>query len=68
MFAAMTDIGKIIFYDGVILERKDNHCLLQSNYKLEDRLAWNPSWEMPDNAEVDDNGYLRVWYLDGVES
>lgn len=67
MFAAMTDIGKISFYDGVIRDQRDGRVLLQSNYRLADRLAWNPSWQLPATAEVDDRGYLRVWYLDVPE-
>lgn len=67
MYAAMTDIGKITFYEGVILGRRDSRLLLQSNYRLEDRMAYNPSWQIPPTAEVDENGYLRVWYLDGSE-
>ncbi len=68
MFAAMTDIGKITFYDGVILERREGKILLQSEYRIEERMAWNPSWEVPDTAEVDRQGKLRVWYQDGYES
>lgn len=64
MYTAMTDIGKITFYDGVILEKRGDMLLLQSNYKLEDRLRWNPSWQIPESATVDSNGYLRVWYKD----
>jgi lysine 2,3-aminomutase len=67
MYAAMTDIGKITLYDGAMGERRDGRVLLQSNYKLEDRLTWNPSWQLPSTAEVDDDGYLRVWYLDGED-
>jgi len=67
MFAAMTDIGKITFYEGVILEHKDGRILLQSNYRLAERLEWNPSWQLPASAEVDDNGFLRVWYIDGED-
>lgn len=67
MYAAMTDIGKITFYDGVILTKKDGRMLLQSEYKVKDRLAWNPSWSLPATAEVDENGLLRVWYLDNEE-
>ena len=67
MFAAMTDIGKITFYEGVILERKDGRMLLQSNYRLTERLAWNPSWQLPASAEVDADGFLRVWYVDGED-
>ncbi|MBI2877155.1 MAG: hypothetical protein HYY20_09765 [Candidatus Tectomicrobia bacterium] len=65
MYAAMTDIGKITFYEGVILGRRDGRLLLQSNYRVEDRMAYNPSWQIPPTAEVDESGYLRVWYLDG---
>lgn len=67
MFAAMTDIGKIVFYEGTILEQKSGRLLLQSAYRHEDRLVWNPSWSLPDHTEVDPNGFLRVWYLDGEE-
>ena len=67
MYAAMTDIGKITFYDGVILERKDGNVLLQSNYSIADRLTWNPSWQLPEAAEVGEDGYLRVWYVDGED-
>jgi lysine 2,3-aminomutase len=68
LLAVMTDIGKIVLYDGVILERDNRHILLQSSYRLEDRRRWNPGWQLPKTAEVDRQGYLRVWYLDGVES
>ena len=68
MYAAMTDIGKITFYDGVIVDHKDGNVLLQSNYSLADRMAWNPSWQLPKTAEVDENGQLRVWYVDGEDS
>lgn len=67
MYAAMTDIGKITFYEGVILGRREGRLLLQSSYRIEDRLAYNPSWQIPPTAEVDENGYLRVWYLDGSD-
>ncbi|HWM05837.1 MAG TPA: radical SAM protein [Actinophytocola sp.] len=65
MFTAMTDIGKITLYEGTILERDDRHrVLLRSGYSYKDRLEWTPNWEMPSSAEVDDDGLLRVWYLD----
>jgi len=68
MFAAMTDIGKVVFYHGTILDREDGSVLLQSSYKLDDRMRWNPTWELPESAHVDASGSLRVWYLDGEES
>jgi len=67
MFAAMTDVGKVTFYDGVILDRSNGRLLLQTNYSLADRRTWNPSWQVPSTAEVDRNGLLRVWYIDGED-
>ncbi len=67
MFAAMTDIGKLILYEGAILERRDRDILLQSHYRLADRRRWNPGWQLPRTAEVDRQGRLRVRYLDGPE-
>lgn len=63
-YTAMTDIGKITFYEGVIVEKRGDMVLLQSNYKKEERLRWNPTWQMPDSAEEDEQGFLRVWYRD----
>lgn len=67
MFAAMTDIGKITFYDGTILEKKGNLLLLKSGYKVKDRTRWNPSWKLPSTSIVDDDGYLLIWYQDGKD-
>ena len=67
MFATMTDIGKITLYEGCIVDRRDRELLLQSRYRLAERSSWNPSWELPPTAVVDDEGYLRVWYLDGED-
>lgn len=65
LVAAMTDIGKIVLYDGVIAGRRDHRILLRSECKISDRLRWNPSWRMPETAEQDLDGCLMVWYLDG---
>ncbi len=67
MVTAMTDIGKIVLYEGVIVGRDSKHVLLQSRYRMAERLRWNPHWPLPQTAEVDRDGYLRVWYLDGIE-
>lgn len=67
MYAAMTDIGKITFYEGSILKRNDGKLLLQTNYLYDERIAWNQSWQLPETAEIDTNGYLRVWYVDGYD-
>jgi lysine 2,3-aminomutase len=62
MFVAMTDIGKITLYEGVIISRdlKSNRLLLQSDYSYESRLKWNPKWQKPDSVEIDNNGLMRV--------
>ena len=69
MYALMTDIGKITLYEGTILDKnkKTNEILVQSSYKYEERLKNNPNWKLPKTAEVDENGYLRMWYLDGSD-
>ena len=64
LYTAMTDIGKIAFYEGTIIERNQNQLLLQSEYSLEERLKWNPDWAVPDTVKVDEKGNMRVWYLD----
>ena len=68
MYALMTDIGKITLYDGSIIEEKDNMLLVQSKYRYSDRILWNPNWILPQTAQVDEEGFLRVWYLDGDDS
>lgn len=65
MYTAMTDIGKVTLYEGVILDKKGDMILLQSRYLYEDRKKWNPSWNLPESAQVDKDGYLRIWYQDG---
>jgi len=69
MYALMTDIGKITLYDGTILEKdeKRNMILVQSAYTYESRIKNNPGWKLPGTAEIDKNGYLRMWYLDGTD-
>lgn len=67
MYALMTDIGKITMYEGTYIKKDEekNLVYLQSSYKYADRLKFNPNWQLPQTAEVDENGYLRMWYLDG---
>jgi lysine 2,3-aminomutase len=67
IYTAMTDIGKVSLFHGSIVKRDDeeNMILLRSSYRYDDRKAWNPSWEKPEWCEVDDEGYLSVWYPDG---
>jgi lysine 2,3-aminomutase len=67
IFAAMTAIGKVVLYDGAVADRRENKLLLRSGYSLKERMTWNPSWKLPENAVVDDQGMLLVWYLDGQD-
>jgi len=68
-YAVLSDIGKIVMYEGTILKRReeDNAVLLQSGYRLEERLKWNPNWVQPESVEVDENGFMRTWYLDAAK-
>jgi lysine 2,3-aminomutase len=68
MFALMTDVGKVTLYNGTILEKRDdNYILLKTNYKYDERMKINPSWNLPHTASVDKDGYLQVLYLDGID-
>lgn len=72
MFAAMTDIGKITFYEGTIEkcevdENGTRFLLLKSDYSYKDRIKWNPEWKLPDNAFISGWGTLNVWYIDGQD-
>jgi len=66
-YAVLSDIGKIVIYQDTIVDKrnKDNALLLKSGFNLEDRVKWNPSWKNPPSVELDPNGNMFVWYLDG---
>jgi lysine 2,3-aminomutase len=68
-YAVLSDIGKIVIYEGVVLDRRedDNRLLLQSGFRLADRLKWVPGWKIPDSVEIDNHGLMRTWYLDGTD-
>jgi lysine 2,3-aminomutase len=68
-FCVLSDIGKIVIYENSILDKKktSNEVLLKSGFNFDDRQKWNPSWKLPDNAEIDKNGNMNVWYLDGED-
>jgi lysine 2,3-aminomutase len=69
-YCLMTDIGKIVLFDGTIIDRRpeDNTLLLRSGYRVSDRKKWNPSWRIPSSVELDSDGYMCVWYQDGDDS
>lgn len=68
-YCLMTDIGKIVLSEGAIVDRRpaDNTLLLRSGYRAADRKRWNPSWRIPSSVEIDDDGYMCVWYRDGTD-
>lgn len=68
-YACMTDIGKVVLYQGTVLEKNEesNEILLRSGYKLEDRLRYNPGFRLTDSAFADEDGFLCVWYPDGID-
>lgn len=65
MFTAMTDVGKVTLYDGVIERRAGDRALLRTAFRYDDRLEWNPQWKQPESVVVDAEGLMKVWYLDG---
>ena len=69
IMALMTQIGKITLTpNNLINYDKENHIVnLRSNYKYEDRMKYNPLWQIPELAYVDADGYLCIGYLDGED-
>jgi lysine 2,3-aminomutase len=69
-FALMTDIGKVILYEGSIIARRafDHSVFVRTGYRAEDRKRWNPSWRTPENVEHDSDGFMAVWYKDGDDA
>lgn len=68
-YAVLSDIGKIVIYDGVILDHReeDNALLLQSGFSVEDRVRWVPNWRIPSSVVVNDDGLMQTWYVDGTD-
>jgi len=68
-YCILSDIGKIVLYHDTIIKRDEitNSILLKSGFNIEDRLKWNPSWKKPDTVEIDKDGFMNVWYLDGSD-
>jgi len=68
-YCILSDIGKIVVYQDTIVDKikKNNSILLKSGFNIENRLKWNPSWKKPDSVELDEDGTMYVWYLDGSD-
>lgn len=68
ILALMTGIGKVTLTPFNVIEYKEGEYIsIRSNYKLEDRMKYNPNYKMPDDAWVDENGFMCIKYLDGQE-
>ena len=59
--------NQIIIYQDTIIKKNlsNNQILLKSGFNIKDRQKWNPSWSKPESVELDKNGFMNVWYLDG---
>jgi lysine 2,3-aminomutase len=67
MFTLMTAVGKVTLYEGSILSNRDGILTIRTSYRLEDRLRWNPGYQLPESATVNELGTLDVQYVDGVD-
>ncbi len=69
-FALMTYVGKVTLYEGSIIKKDDEGFLhIRTNYKLEDRQRWNPTYFLPEgNAYISEDGFIVAKYLDGEDN
>ena len=64
-FSVLSDIGKIVIYQDSIVQRDKNYLLLKSGFNYNNRIKWNPTWKKPSSVQVNQNGEMLTWYLDG---
>ena len=67
ILAIMSQIGKITLTPSNYKKMNNGYVQLRSNYKYAERVAYNPDWQLPEDAFVDDAGYLWINYLDGAD-
>jgi len=67
MFTLMTALGKVTMYEGTIVRREGSRLLVQTDYRHDERLRWNPSWRLPSSAIVNADGRMLVWYEDNPD-
>lgn len=68
LLALLSSIGKITLTPFNVLEYKEGEYMkIRSKYKLEDRIKYNPNYKIPEEAWIDDEGYLCIKYLDGSD-
>lgn len=64
-YAIMSDVGKVILYEGTVVKKDKGMILLRTEYSLKERQKWNPDWQLSEMAELDENGKILIWYKDG---
>jgi lysine 2,3-aminomutase len=67
-YALMTDVGKVTLYHDTIIGHEGKYLILKTNYKISDRLKWNPSYKLPATANVNRDDTITVKYLDALVS
>ena len=67
ILAIMSQIGKITLTPYNYKKLDNGYVQLRSSYKYADRMAYNPDWQVPEDAFVDEEGYLWINYLDGED-
>lgn len=67
ILAIMSQIGKITLTPFNYRKLDNGFVQLRSCYMYEDRVAYNPNWKVPEDAFVDNDGYLWINYLDGED-
>ena len=67
ILAIMSQIGKITLTPYNYRKLNNGFVQLRSCYKYDDRVAYNPNWKLPEDAFVDEDGYLWINYLDGED-
>jgi len=64
VFALLTAVGKVVPYEGTIVLREGSRLLLKTEFTVDERKRWNPSWVLPSASFAGDDGRLFVWYED----
>jgi lysine 2,3-aminomutase len=67
LLALMTEIGKITITPYNYYNDNSGVIKLRSNYKYSDRIAYNPDWQVPESAWINEDGYLCINYIDGED-
>lgn len=67
VFALLTDVGKVVPYEGTIAAREGSRILLRTEFDAAERVRLNPGWRPPSSAVVENDGRLLVWYEDGSD-